>query len=60
MTLAIGDAVIVGEPNHPQSEHNHGFAGTIINIYEDDFVTVRDMDDDYFLVHIDDIESLDI
>lgn len=57
-TLEEGDDVIVTDPKHDSSMHNHRFTGTFIG-KRDGAYLVRDQEDDVFSVEADEIEGRD-
>lgn len=57
-TIEDGDDVIVTDPKHASSMHNHGFRGIFIG-KRDGAYLVRDQEDDVFSVEADEIEGRD-
>jgi len=57
--LKPGMEVDVTDPKHDSSPHSFGFRGTVHSI-GDEYITVRDMEDDHFDIEFDEIESFEL
>lgn len=58
-TLKVGDRVLVTDPKHEDSLHQHSFAGRVVAIRGPELIVdVVDGDDDVWSVSLDEIDGV--
>lgn len=58
ISVSVGDEIVVSDPKHSDSTHEHSFSGTVIG-FDASAVDVEDQDGNIFAIGYDEIYSTD-